>query len=121
MVWYNPLSLGRKRTEADIQKAKLLQTALECLDSGIYLIKSTGQNFLTESIFKVTLEGVKQSLDSTKDPKYIAAIDSVIAKWKNLRTKVKSLTAQEVLSETEIIEKDLGILRLSIIKEIHKL
>ncbi|MBI2655008.1 hypothetical protein HYX06_01120 [Candidatus Woesearchaeota archaeon] len=121
MAWYNPLSWGKKRTEADIQKARLLERAITSIDSGTYLIREMGTNFLTESVFTVTLGEAKKSLDDTKDSKYIGAIDELIKKWDNLKKKAKSLKPEDILRETEAIERELGILRGTIAQEIRNL
>ena len=90
MSLFKPWTWFKKRTEADIQKAKLLDEA-------------------------------KEKLDATKDSKYIASIDGIIAKWSSLKARAKSLKLAQILSETEIIERDLGILRGTIVKEISDL
>ena len=79
------------------------------------------ESFLTLSAFKSTLTKIKESLDATKDPKYITAIDGLIARLKSLEDKQKSLKPEQILSETEIIERDLGTLRGTIAQEISNL
>ena len=113
--------LWKKRTEADIQKARLLEAALKPLHSSRSLMLSFGVDFFTHIDFKRALAKLKESLDATNDTKYVTAIGSIITKIDSLESKSKSLEYTDKLRELERLERDFENLGEIIEQEISDL
>ena len=121
MAWYNPLSWGKKRTEADIIRARALKNAHDYLASANDVITTIPSNFLTVTAFLTGLRKAKQFLDLIGDQKYTSTLTGIIKKVEDLSRKGQSMTYQNILSETKVIEKELRDLSASIMAEYRTL
>jgi len=113
MSWWKP----KKRTEADIIRARALKKTHDYLASANDIITTMPSNFLTVTAFLTGLREAKKFLKLIGDKKYISILDGIIGKVENLSRRGSTLNYEDILGETKVIERELLDLRTSIMDE----
>lgn len=120
MSWWH----FRRRTEADIQKARLLEDGNTALATAMSELKSLEhifeQNKKLEA-FLSYLQEAKSHLDKTKDARFTNAIDEIIRDLNAIVQRRKSMNINQLTTACRPIIRNIKTLQDSILQEIRRL